>query len=132
MMDPDTYFLIPQMEKIFFALKKVYDEGYVVCVDQRKRVVQCHRATELLDRANIIPKYQKPITLIRGLCSLYPRFQHNPEDLPQDTFVVSYSTHTSYHGTLFCHPAAIPCVNINYDNKSVLLNNSIFSGRKSY
>lgn len=108
---------------IFFALKREDNPGYVVCVDQRKRVAGSlgpKAATTLLEKANILPVSLRDAVLVRGLCSLFPQFSQKSSELPNDCFVLSYSTTSDYHQSLGPHPAASPCVNINFDNKTTV------------
>eukprot|EP01125_Pyxidicula_operculata_P012989 TRINITY_DN4278_c1_g1_i1.p1 TRINITY_DN4278_c1_g1~~TRINITY_DN4278_c1_g1_i1.p1 ORF type:complete len:570 (+),score=29.88 TRINITY_DN4278_c1_g1_i1:178-1710(+) len=103
---------------IFFALERTHGKGYVICVDQRKRVSQGigkKGAKDLLEEENILPDCCKDATLIRGLFNPYPHFKVSASELPSNCFVVSYSTTYNYHLSLYTHPASSPCININYD-----------------
>lgn len=127
---------------IFFALPLHEEDGYVVCVDQRKRVAGCtlgpKAAKTLLVKEYQLPSFlqgQKTV-LVRGLCSLFPHFcepergkqskeqwkrelrnwREQLASLPDDVFILSKTTTSQYHRSLAVHPAADPSVNINYDN----------------
>jgi len=124
---------------IFFSLKRKYGDGYVICVDQRKREAKNlskNEAIGLLSGENILPNWiDKENILYRGLFSSFATYarqqqkeqqRQNPGNeiqLPQppnDCFLVSFSNTEAYHSSLAYHPAASPCVNINYDSISYL------------
>ena len=55
-----------------------------------------------------------------GLFSLLASFNQAADTLPNDTFVLSYRQHNSFHGTLASHPACRSFIDVNYDNISTL------------
>jgi len=60
--------------------------------------------------------YLKDSVLFRGLFSSFSSYgQTKNQKLPDNSFIVTYSNTKQYHNSLAFHPAASPCVNVNYD-----------------
>lgn len=96
----------------------------VLYLDQRKveaRGLGEQTAGKLLAKANIVPAcLPAGSQTIRGLFSILASFNQQAEQLPKDSFVLSYQQHKAFHGTLASHPACRSFVDVNYDNVSTL------------
>jgi hypothetical protein len=57
------------------------------------------KASALLENANILPNCS-----VRGLFSILASFNEGPDELPNDSFVLSYRQHSAFHGLLANHP----------------------------
>ncbi|KAG9401989.1 hypothetical protein AC1031_007690 [Aphanomyces cochlioides] len=107
---------------IFFALKKNNRDGYVVCLDQRKRVGGPNLGrvgiSKLLRAATIEPEdlgvEYGPITVVPMLFSSL-RSTNIQELTGDNAVVVTHAQMKAYHQGLWVHPAASPCVNVNRD-----------------
>ena len=98
---------------IFFSLEMANGSGSVVITDQRKRdtkALGASKLNKLVESARITPS--TVVCLFSCLSSTHLR----PEDIPNDSCVVSYAQTRAYHGSLWVHPAASPCVNLNLDS----------------
>ncbi|KAH9081413.1 hypothetical protein LEN26_021296 [Aphanomyces euteiches] len=112
---------------IFFALKKIQDNGYVVCLDQRKRVAGTNLGSvgisKLLSSASIVPtalgNSYEPITVVPLLFSSL-RSTNVQELKGHNGVVVSYAQMYTYHHGLWLHPASSPFVNVNKDPVSYI------------
>jgi len=96
----------------------------LLVLDQRKRVATSLGpavANALLEKALVIPS-SLPMgsKVVRGHFSLLSSFDHQYEQLQEDTFVLSYKQHDNFHGCLAGHPACRSFVDINFDNVSSL------------
>ncbi|KAH9119668.1 hypothetical protein LEN26_011502 [Aphanomyces euteiches] len=107
---------------IFFALKKNKCDGYVVCLNQRERVVGPNIGqvgiSKLLRAATIEPEdlgvEYEPITVVPMLFSSL-RSTNIQELTGDNAVVVTHAQMKAYHQRLWVHPAASPCVNVNRD-----------------
>jgi hypothetical protein len=111
---------------IWFSLKVKGEDKYIIVLDQRKREAGSAGATTVsnyvknalgvfpgkkaTDGSPVIPKVSK---IIVGLFSMLASANVEPNDLPADSFVISYPQHEVYHGQFCTHPAATPCISIN-------------------
>jgi hypothetical protein len=110
---------------IFCALPLASPKGgMVLYLDQRKvedRSLGERTAGNLLNKALIVPKCLPAASIaVRGLFSLLASFNQAADALPNDTFVLSYRQHNSFHGTLASHPACRSFIDVNHDNISTL------------
>ena len=108
---------------IFFALPRVspHSDSYVICVDQRKRVALSlgkNTASDLLEKANILPESCSKDILVRGLCNVLPSY--NDVVPEKNCFIVSATNTEAFHASLAFHPAATPTTDINHDDVSYL------------
>jgi len=98
--------------------------GVLLYLDQRKveaKALGALTARNLLAKADIVPNCLPANSkVVRGLFSLLSSFNQQTDQLPKDTFVLSYHQHHSYHGTLSGHPACRSFVDVNFDNVSTL------------
>jgi len=116
---------------IFFSMKMTKKNGFVICVDQRKREAASlgiTKAEKYLTKEDIFPDFLKrddnlkDSVLCRGLFSSFSSYgqgqttkKQQNQQLPDNSFIVTYSNTKKYHNSLAFHPAASPCVNVNYD-----------------
>jgi hypothetical protein len=104
---------------VFYCLEKSKD-GQIVITDQRKRVSSgASKVGLLVEKARIMSS-----VVCLFSCFSSSRFGH--EDIPKDCFLVSYSQTRAYHGSMWVHPAASPCINLNLVSPSYL--KMIFEG----
>jgi hypothetical protein len=93
-------------------------------LDQRKveaRALGAPTAGNLLSKADIVPTCLPAHSrTVRGLFSVLASFNQATNNLPNDTFVLSFRQHEAFHGTLASHPACRAFVDVNYDNISTL------------
>ena len=109
---------------IFFSLEMANGSGSVVITDQRKRdtkALGASKLNKLVESARITPS--TVVCLFSCLSSTHLR----PEDIPNDSCVVSYAQTRAYHGSLWVHPASSPCVNLNLD--SIISLKMVFKGQ---
>ena len=109
---------------IYFSLDKADGSGQVVITDQRKRDAKdlgASKLNKLVESARITP------STVVCLFSCFSSTHFRPEDIPNDSCVVSYAQTEAYHGALWVHPAASPCVNLNLASISYL--KMIFKGK---
>jgi hypothetical protein len=110
---------------IFYCLDKSSEDGQIVITDQRKRVSGALGVSEiclLVEKARIMSSI---VCLFS--CFTSSRFGH--EDIPKDCCLVSYSQTRAYHGSMWVHPAASPCINLNLASLSYL--KMVFEGGDS-
>jgi hypothetical protein len=109
---------------IFCALKISNSSDYLLYADQRKRVAASLgpvTANDLIQKAAIMPScLGENAGYVLGLFSLLSSYRHEPETLSENSFVLSYGQHKLFHGCLASHPAASPCIDVNFDNGSTL------------
>jgi hypothetical protein len=108
---------------IFYCLDKSSGAGQIVVTDQRKRVAGAlvpSRVCSLVDKARIMSS-------VVCLFSCFTTTGFSRENIPEDSCVVSYSQTRAYHGALWVHPAASPCVNVNLASVSYL--KMVFKGK---
>jgi hypothetical protein len=78
-------------------------------------------ASKLLAKADVRPLCLPAGSLcIRGLFSIMASFTQSADDLPSNSFVLSYRQHEAFHGSLAGHPACKTWVDVNFDNRSTL------------
>jgi hypothetical protein len=75
----------------------------------------------LLEKADVRPRCLPPGSVcVRGLFSILASCNQSPDELPEDTFVLSYRQHAAFHGTLSLHPACKTWIDVNFDNISTI------------
>jgi hypothetical protein len=109
---------------VFFSLMCTNKpDNYVICVDQRKREAASlgpKIANDYFQDENILPTFCKDQSILyRGLFSAFSSYK-DTHSIPLNCFMVSYTNTQNYHSSLAIHPAASPCVNVNYDPISYL------------
>ena len=117
---------------LFFSLKKSDMSGSIIVTDQRKRVsgsLGALRVSDLIENARILPKNLGDISGVACLFSCFTSSFLKSNDIPQNSCLVSYTQAKSYHGSLWVHPAASPCIDINLAPESYL--KMLFRGRDS-
>jgi hypothetical protein len=119
---------------IFFSLEVTDKRRRIIVTDQRKRASQplgSNRITNLIERARIIPQNLgfRSISVVSCVFSCFTSSSFGIQDIPNNSCVVSYNQAKDYHGSLWIHPAASPCVDINRAPISYL--NMLFLGRDS-
>jgi len=108
---------------IFFALPRCAKGGYVVCVDQRKRVMSSlgiTQATVLLNKSDITPLCVPNSLLIKGLFNMFPWFNSNSTTIPENSFLVCFNQTQAYHGSLALHQGSSPCINVNQEGQTAI------------
>jgi hypothetical protein len=106
---------------IFFILKRVDCSGYIILLDQRKRLGS--NVTEA-NMSNFRSKLPSPPVFLRefnvdtvfGLMSIYSQIIIDP--VPKSTFFVSSRDSLYFHGTLFDHPG---CSMVRLGNHGLVL-----------
>ena len=111
---------------IFFCLEKADASGEVVITDQRKREFKPLGALKL---DNLVNEAKMMPSSVVCIFSCFASTRLKPEEIPKDTCVVSFAQTEAYHGSLWIHPAASPCVNVNSDSISYL--KMVFKGKDS-
>ncbi|TPX44665.1 hypothetical protein CcCBS67573_g10402 [Chytriomyces confervae] len=99
---------------IFFALKRKNDPGYIVVLDQRKRLGS--QITQLglsayLSKIPGKPKFMDNVDLVVGLMSNYSKIE--VDEIPNSMFVASTSESSKFHGSLFDHPGCTIAIDVN-------------------
>jgi hypothetical protein len=108
---------------IFYCLDKPRKDGQIVITDQRKRIsgaLGASRVGSLVEKARIMSS-----VVCLFSCFTPSRFEHG--NIPEDCCLVSYSQTRAYHGAMWVHPAASPCVNLNLASVSYL--KMVFKGK---
>ncbi|KAI8823918.1 hypothetical protein BJ741DRAFT_633587 [Chytriomyces cf. hyalinus JEL632] len=99
---------------IFFALKRKNDPGYIVVLDQRKRlgsqITQSSLST-YLSKIPGKPKFMDNMESVVGLMSIYSNIQ--VDEIPNSMFFASTSESPKFHGSLFDHPGCTIAINVN-------------------
>jgi hypothetical protein len=116
---------------IFFSLEVTDKRRRIIITDQRNQPLGSNRVTDLIERARIIPQNLgfRSISVVSCVFSCFTSSSFGIQDIPNNSCVVSYSQAKDYHGSLWIHPAASPCVDINRAPISYL--NMLFLGRDS-
>jgi hypothetical protein len=105
---------------VFFCLPLHGSSGVLFCGDQRKYSstgLGQWRASDLLQGIhNQAPPLPPGSRVVAALFSLFPSFNMDGDvegNLPADSFIVSFTEHPIYHGSLAYHPASSPCIDVN-------------------
>jgi len=110
---------------VFCALPLANGSGGLCLYNSQQKAVAAAlgsvSAKKLLEKENISPKCMPQNSCcVRGLFSILATFNQDVEDLPNDSFVMSYRQHGVFHGSLANHPACKTWVDVNLDNVSTL------------
>ncbi len=110
---------------MFAALPLADGSGGVCCYTAQQKVEAASlgavTATKLLEKALITPAcLPAGSKCVRGLFSILASYNQSGDVLPQDSFVLSYRQHASFHGSLSSHPACKTWVDVNFDNISTI------------
>jgi hypothetical protein len=101
---------------IFACLDKSSKDGQLIITDQRKPIsgaLGASKVDSLVKNARIMSS-----VVCLFSCFTSSHFEHG--DIPKDCCLVSYSQMRAYHGAMWVHPAASPCVNLNLASVSYL------------
>ena len=96
---------------IFYGLEKSNRDGQIVVTDQRRAAsggaLAATKLKELIEKARITP------STVVCLFSCLSSSRLEREDIPRDSCLVSHVQTIAYHGALWVHPAASPCIDLN-------------------
>ena len=116
---------------VFFILKRADCSGYIILLDQRKRLGSNITASGLASFRSKLPStpaFLKEFNLdtVFGLMSIYSQIIIDP--VPPSTFFVSAKDSLRFHGTLFDHPGCSIAIDVNSAMKISM--GQIFRGTK--
>ena len=116
---------------VFFILKRADCSGYIILLDQRKRLGSNVTDSNLSSFKSKLPS--PPVFLekfklepVYGLMSIYSQIIIDP--VPESTFFVSSTDSLYFHGTLFDHPGCSMAIDVNSALKTSI--GQIFEGTK--
>jgi hypothetical protein len=101
---------------IFYCLDKSKGEGQIVITDQRK----CTSGTVGASKVGLLVENARIMSSVVCLFSCLTTSCLKQGNIPDDCCVVSYSQTRAYHGAMWVHPAASPCINVNLASPSFL------------
>ncbi|KAJ3028473.1 UNVERIFIED_CONTAM: hypothetical protein HDU68_001620 [Siphonaria sp. JEL0065] len=99
---------------IFFALKREGEAGYIVVLDQRKRLgtqIDQSDLSTYMSKVPDKPTFLKNVETVVGLMSIYSTINVNP--IPNSTFFVSTTESIYFHGSFFDHAGCTMAVDVN-------------------
>lgn len=101
---------------VFFILKRADCSGYIILLDQRKRLGSNVTHSNLSFFRSKLPSppaflREFNVDLVFGLMSIYSQIIINP--VPESTFFVSFKDSLYFHGTLFDHPGCSIAIDVN-------------------
>ena len=103
---------------VFYTLDKSNRDGQIVVIDQRRAAsggaLAASKLIEFVEKARITPS--SVVCLFNSLSST--RLER--EDIPKDSCLVSHAQMRVFHGALWVHPAASPCIDLNSASVSSL------------
>ena len=116
---------------VFFILKRADCSGYIILLDQRKRLgsnVTDSNLSSFKSKLPSPPAFLEKFKLERvyGLMSIYSQIIIDP--VPESTFFVSSTDSLYFHGTLFDHPGCSMAIDVNSALKISI--GQIFQGTK--
>ena len=117
---------------IFFILKRADILGYIIVLDQRKRigsnVTDCN-LTAFKSKLPNTPSFLKELNveIVFGLMSIYSEIAIDP--VPDSVFFVSVKDSLCFHGSLFDHPGCSISIEVNSSLKTSVA--QIFIGNKT-
>jgi hypothetical protein len=116
---------------IFFILKHADDKGYIIVLDQRKRLgshitdsTLAAFKSKLPDAPSFLQEFN--LSTVFGLTSIYSQISIAP--IPDSAFFVSVQDSLHFHGTLFDHPGCSMAIDVNSALKTSV--GQIFRGSK--
>ncbi|KAJ3238626.1 hypothetical protein HDU78_003407 [Chytriomyces hyalinus] len=104
---------------IFFALKREDDTGYIVVLDQRKRLgsqINLSGLSAYMSKIPDKPKFMNNVEFVVGLMNIYSPIKVDP--IPNSMFFASTSESPYFHGSLFDHPGCSIAIDVNSGLKS--------------
>ncbi|KAI9327218.1 hypothetical protein BDR26DRAFT_940618 [Obelidium mucronatum] len=101
---------------IFFALKCADNDGYIVVLDQRKRLASEIHQADLSTYKSKVPEHPTflknlNVKSVLGLMSIYSKARF--EKIPNSTFIVSAPDSGYFHGSLVDHPGCSIAIDVN-------------------
>jgi hypothetical protein len=116
---------------IFFILKRADMLGYIIVLDQRKRIgsnVTDYNLTAFKSKLPNSPSFLKEfnVEIVFGLMSIYSEIAIEP--VPDSVFFVSVKDSLYFHGSLFDHPGCSISIEVNSSLKTSVA--QIFIGNK--
>jgi hypothetical protein len=107
---------------IFFALKREGEPGYILVLDQRKRLASTITDSTISSIRSKIPDIPRCINgetdVILGVCNVFSPI--TVSSVPKNMFLVSASNSSSYHGSLFDHPGCSMKIDVNMATMTAL------------
>jgi hypothetical protein len=101
---------------IFYCLDKSKEEGQIVITDQRKSI----SGTLGASKVGLLVENARIMSSVVCLFSCFTASSFEQGNIPEDCCFVSYSQTRAYHGAMWVHPAASPCINVNLASRSYL------------
>ncbi|KAJ8323122.1 hypothetical protein O5D80_008180 [Batrachochytrium dendrobatidis] len=101
---------------IYFILKRAKDSGYIIVLDQRKRLGSDITNSDLTTFRSKLPNppaflNKFKLDSVFGLMSVYS--QININHVPDSTYFVSASDSLYFHGSLYDHPGCSMAIDVN-------------------
>ncbi|OAJ32784.1 hypothetical protein BDEG_28664 [Batrachochytrium dendrobatidis JEL423] len=101
---------------IYFILKRAKDSGYIIVLDQRKRLGSDITNSDLTTFRSKLPNPPACLNKFKldsvfGLMSVYS--QININHVPDSTYFVSASDSLYFHGSLYDHPRCSMAIDVN-------------------
>ena len=103
---------------IFFALERTDGSGYIVVLDQRKRLgtdITQSTVSKLIEKLPTVPRFfyehNLEIETVFGLMSIYSDI--TVDTIPDSTFFVSNSDSFGFHGSFVDHPGCTTAIDVN-------------------
>jgi hypothetical protein len=102
---------------IFFILERTDGSGYIVVLDQRKRLgvdITDSNLSVYRQKVPSTPKFlkdKKLVSVVYGLVSIYSKIKIVP--VPKSTFFVSSEDSRYFHGSLLDHPGCSMTIDVN-------------------
>ncbi|TPX61992.1 hypothetical protein CcCBS67573_g08873 [Chytriomyces confervae] len=99
---------------IFFALKRKDDTGYIVVLDQRKRLgsqISLSGLSAYMSKIPDKPKFMNNVEFVVGLMNIYSPVNVDP--IPNSLFFASTSKSPYFHESLCDHPGCTIAIDVN-------------------
>ncbi|EGF77361.1 hypothetical protein BATDEDRAFT_91850 [Batrachochytrium dendrobatidis JAM81] len=101
---------------IYFILKRAKDSGYIIVLDQRKRLGSDITNSDLTTFRSKLPNPPACLNKFKldsvfGLMSIYSEININ--HVPDSTYFVSASDSLYFHGSLYDHPRCSMAIDVN-------------------
>ncbi|KAK5669192.1 hypothetical protein QVD99_003602 [Batrachochytrium dendrobatidis] len=101
---------------IYFILKRAKDSGYIIVLDQRKRLGSDITNSDLTTFRSKLPNppaflNKFKLDSVFGLMSIYSEINISP--VPDSTYFVSASNSLDFHGSLSGHPRCSMAIDVN-------------------
>ncbi|EPZ33843.1 hypothetical protein ROZALSC1DRAFT_30715 [Rozella allomycis CSF55] len=116
---------------VFFSLKLSDDSGYILVLDQRKRISSQVTNSTLSHFISKLPRSPSCLgnlkfDIVFGLMSIYSHI--NIDEIPEGTYFVSANDSVTFHNTLFDHPGCSMAIDVNSSMQTSL--SQLFIGSK--